>query len=93
MSADIAHELQQQQLTVERERTRPLRARIVLALGPLTMFAGLAWAVIQPYRLTLLHPHGQSFWWLVSEPPLYVVLAGLVFWRVVARPLVEDLLK
>lgn len=91
MSADVAHDLQQRKRTTERAPTRPLRARIVLALGPLTMFAGFAWALVQPYRLTLLHPYGQPFWWLVSEPPLYVVLAGLAFWRVVARPLADDL--
>jgi hypothetical protein len=91
MSAEIARELQQQQRTTPRTRTRALRARVVLALGPATMLAGLAWALVQPYRLTLLHPHDQGFWWLFSEPPLYVVLAGLVFWRVVAVPLAQDL--
>ena len=86
MSAEIAHQALQQR-TVERS----LRARIVLALGPVTMIGGLAWAVAQPYRLTFLHPHGQGFWWLVGgEAPLYVVLTGLVFWRVVAQPIAED---
>jgi hypothetical protein len=70
-----------------------LRPRILLGLGWLVVAAGIVWALIQPYRLTILHPHGQSFWWLVSEPPLYVILAGIVFRRVVARPLVEDLEK
>jgi hypothetical protein len=32
------------------------------------------WAVAQPYRVTLLHPHGQGFWWLFVQPPLLVVL-------------------
>jgi hypothetical protein len=87
MSAEFAH-----QYAIERAAVRSLRARIVLALGPTTMLGGLLWALWQPYRLTLLHPHGQGFWWLVGgEPPLYVVLTGLVFWRVVARPLAEDL--
>lgn len=62
----------------------------MLALGPLTMLVGIVWACWQPYRLTLLHPHGQSFWWLVSEPPLYVVVAGLAF-RKIARGLLDDL--
>jgi hypothetical protein len=89
MSADIAHELQRKVEDVP--RTRSLRARIVLALGPLTVFAGIAWAVAQPWRLTLLHPHAQGFWWLFSEPPLYVVAVGIFFRLVVARGLVEDL--
>ena len=68
-----------------------IRARVVALLGPLTVAAGIVWAIVQPYRLTLLHPHGQGFWWLVIEPPLLVILAGVVFAVFVARPLVADL--
>lgn len=86
MSVELAHALH------ERTIERSLRARVVLALGPATMLGGLVWALVQPYRITLLHPFGQGFWWLVGgESPLYVVLAGLVFWRVVAVPLAKDL--
>ena len=86
MSAEIAHPIER--TTAERS----LRARIVLGLGPATIVAGLVWALLQPYRLTVLHPHGQGFWWLVGgEAPLFVVLAGAVFWRVVAVPLARDL--
>jgi hypothetical protein len=91
MSAEIAHELQQQTIDQRRAAARPLRARIVLGLGWATILAGVLWALAQPYRLTLLHPHGEGFWWLASEPPLYVVLAGVVFRLVVAKPLVQDL--
>ena len=52
---------------------------------------GVAWAFLQPYRITLLHPHGQGFWWLVIEPPLLVVLVGIVFALFVAPGLIEDL--
>jgi hypothetical protein len=80
---------------LERERplakTRTLRARLVGALGPVTILGGVAWALVQPYRLTILHPHGQGFWWLLSEPQLFVVGAGVVFHRFVARGLIEDL--
>ncbi|HET8527896.1 MAG TPA: hypothetical protein VFL60_03225 [Gaiellaceae bacterium] len=95
MGADYAHELHREQSeTTEHPRAatrQQLRARIVLALGPLTMAAGAGWALVQPYRITLLHPFGQGFWWLFSEPPLYVVLFGLLFRLVVAPALVEDL--
>jgi hypothetical protein len=67
------------------------RALAVSALGPLTMLAGAVWAIVQPYRLTLLHPHGQGFWWLAIEPPLYVVAVGVLFALVVAPGLVQDL--
>jgi hypothetical protein len=91
MSAEIAHEAVQHH-AIDQPHARSRRARVVLALGPATMLAGVAWALWQPYRLTFLHPHGQGFWWLVGgEPPLYVVLVGLVFWRVVAKPLADDL--
>jgi hypothetical protein len=63
----------------------------VSLLGPLTVAGGLVWAVLQPYRLTLLHPFHQGFWWLVIEPPLLVAAAGAVFALVVARPLISDL--
>jgi hypothetical protein len=72
-------------------RTRTWRARTIGALGPLTATVGFAWALVQPYRITLLHPHHQGFWWLFSEPPLWVILVGALFaWRV-APGLLEDL--
>ena len=67
------------------------RARIVALLGPLTVVAGIIWAIVQPYRLTVLHPHYQGFWWLAIEGPILVVFAGIVFAVFVARPLVADL--
>ena len=81
------------QLATERAavRRRSWRARIVTALGPLTMLAGVVWAFLQPYRLTLLHPDGQGFWWLAIEPPLLVIAAGLVFSFFVAPGVIEDL--
>ena len=71
-------------------RRRSARALAVTALGPLTVLAGLVWALLQPYRITLLHPRGEDFWWLVVEPPLLVVLVGVVFAVVIAPALVED---
>jgi hypothetical protein len=67
------------------------RARIVSALGPLTAVGGIVWALLQPYRITLLHPYGEPFWFLVIEPPLLVIAVGLFFHFVVAPGLLEDL--
>ena len=72
-------------------RRRSSRAWAIAALGPPTMLGGVAWAFLQPYRITVLHPHGQSFWWLVIEPPLLAVLAGIVFALLIAPGLLEDL--
>jgi hypothetical protein len=67
------------------------RARIMSAVGPATALAGVIWALVQPYRITLLHPRGQGFWWLVVEAPLLVVAVGLFFHFVVVPGLLEDL--
>jgi hypothetical protein len=70
---------------------RSARAISVLSLGPIVAAAGIVWAVVQPWRVTLLHPLHEGFWWLLVEPPLLVVVVGLVFHGLVARPLVDDL--
>jgi|SRR5665647_3535916 len=89
LSADVAHDLQTK--TKERAAPLPLRARLVLVLGPATACGGVVWALVQPWRLTLLHPHGQGFWWLLAEPPLYVVLVGLLFRLLLTPGIVEDI--
>jgi hypothetical protein len=67
------------------------RQVVLTLLGPLTALAGVAWAIVQPYRVTLLHPSGEGFWWLFVQPPLWILLAGLAFHVFVARPLIEEL--
>jgi hypothetical protein len=63
----------------------------VSLFGPATVACGLIWAILQPYRLTILHPRGQGLWWLLLEPPLLVAAAGAIFALVVAKPLLADL--
>jgi ABC-type polysaccharide/polyol phosphate export permease len=65
--------------------------RIVSSIGPTVVAADFVWAILQPYRVTVLHPRGQGVWWLLIEPPLLVVVAGIVFALFVARPLLSDL--
>jgi hypothetical protein len=69
---------------------RSVQARVVTAIGPLTILAGVLWAFAQPYRLTFLHPRGQGFW-LAVEPPLLVILVGVLFGAFIAPGLLEDL--
>jgi ABC-type amino acid transport system permease subunit len=85
VNAELVSELEEplQRVTV--------RTRIVSAIGPATALAGVIWALVQPYRITLLHPRGQGFWWLVVEAPLLVVAVGLFFHFVVVPGLLEDL--
>ena len=84
MNAELVSELE-----VPRQRTA--RARFVSTLGPLTVLAGVIWAIVQPYRLTILHPVGQGFWWLFVEPPLLVIAVGLFFYFAIVPGLLEDL--
>jgi hypothetical protein len=70
---------------------RSTRARAISLLGPVVVAGGLIWGILQPHRLTILHPRGEGFWWLVLEPPLLVVAAGAIFALVVARSLLADL--
>ena len=84
MNAELVSEL-------ELPRHRTARVRVVSALGPLTALAGAVWAIAQPYRLTILHPHGQGFWWLFVEPPLLVIAVGLFFYFAVVPGLLEDM--
>ena len=72
-------------------RRHARRAQILSFVGPATSAGGVIWAILQPYRVTLFHPRGQAFWWLVAEPPLLVVAVGLLFAVLVARPLIADL--
>ena len=74
-----------------RTSRRTVRATAINLIGPVTMLGGVAWAFLQPYRLTLLHPHGQGFWWLAVEPPLLVILVGVLFHVLVLPGLLEDL--
>jgi hypothetical protein len=73
------------------ERQKRGRALAVSALGPLTVAGGLLWALWQPYRITLLAPRGQGFWNLVVEPPLLVILVGVLFQLVIVPSLLADL--
>ena len=85
MNAELASQLK------ARTARRSWRARAVSTLGPLTFAGGLAWAFVQPYRITLLHPHGEGFWWLFVEPPLWVMAVGVLFALAVAPGVLEDL--
>ena len=84
MNAELISEL-------EAPRHRTWRMRAVATIGPLTLLGGIVWALAQPYRVTLLHPQGQGFWWLFVEPPLLVIAVGLFFYFAVVPGLLEDL--
>ena len=83
MSSDIVGPLERASEREQIER-RSLRAFAIESLGPVTILGGVVWAILQPYRVTLLHPRGQGFWWLV-------IGVGLLFALVIAPGLLDDL--
>jgi hypothetical protein len=78
---------------VETRRTarRPWRSLVIQLLGPLTVLAGLVWAVAQPYRIVFFDRAGKGLYDYVLQPPLLVVVVGIVYALVLAPGLVEDL--
>lgn len=86
METPLVHEI-----PADVARRSPSRARVVSLIGPTTIACAVIWAILQPYRLTILHPRGQGFWWLLIEPPLLVAAAGIAFTFAVAKPLLADL--
>lgn len=94
MSSEIATSIRRR--VTRRTRSDVRRQRRVVAvqlLGPLTIIAGLVWAIAQPYRIAFLHPEGKGVYDYLAQPPLLVVVVGLVFFFLVAPGLVEDLEK
>jgi hypothetical protein len=67
------------------------RDTAVSALGPLTALAGLVWALVQPYRVTMLDPDKHGFWYLMVQPPLLVIVVGAIFHFWVVPGLLADL--
>ena len=87
MDAELVREGAEARARIRQSR----RHTAVSALGPLTALAGLSWALIQPYRITMLDPEGHSFWYLVVQPLLLVILAGAIFHFWVVPGLLADL--
>lgn len=92
MSSEIATSISERAERGRRGATRRhLKVLTVQLLGPLTMIAGLAWAVAQPYRIVLLDPEGKGVYDVLFQPPLLVVAVGLVYAIGIAPGLVKDL--
>lgn len=85
MSTQLAGE------SVREGTRRPRREAAVSLVGPVTVAGGLLWALLQPYRITLLSPSGEGFWWLAVQPPLLVIAVGALFHLLVVPGLLEDL--
>lgn len=63
----------------------------VEAIGPLTIMAGVVWAIAQPYRVAFIYRDGKGAYDYLVQPPLLVVAVGLLFALLVAPSLARDL--
>src|SRR5207342_3926918 len=57
---------------------RPWRTLAVQLIGPLTIVAGLLWAVAHPYRIVFLDRDRRGLYDHLFQPPLLVVAVRLV---------------
>ena len=90
MNSEVATSIPREEGEQPRAR-RTSPALAVYLLGPLTILGGIVWAIAQPYRIVLLDRAGQGVYDYLFQPPLLVVLVGLVFTLFIAPGLVEDL--
>lgn len=79
--------------TAAEERSERKTGRIVAieAIGPLTIVAGVVWAIAQPYRIVFIHRADKGFYDYLVQPPLLVMLVGLLFALLIAPGVVDDL--
>jgi hypothetical protein len=61
-------------------------------LGPITILGGIVWGILQPYRIVFFDRSAQlGFYDYLIQPPLLVIVVGLVFTFGIAPGLLEDL--
>lgn len=90
MSSDVATSIPSEEVRPRAAR-RTWRTLGVQLLGPLTVVAGLVWAVAQPYRIVLLDRAGRGLYDYLFQAPLLAIAVGLVFTFAIGPGLVEDL--
>ena len=68
------------------------RALAIEFLGPLTILGGIVWGIFQPYRIVFFDraAHLGLYDYLI-QPPLLVILVGMIFTFAIAPGLLEDL--
>ena len=92
MSSEIANSIPERVARLRQPAARrQLRVLAIQFLGPVTILGGLVWANAQPYRIAFLDPDGQGAYDFLVQPPLLVVLVGIVYATLIAPGLVRDL--
>jgi hypothetical protein len=68
------------------------RAVAIEFLGPLTILGGIVWSIFQPYRIVFLDRDADlGLYDYLIQPPLLVIVVGLIFTFAIAPGLLEDL--
>ena len=76
----------------QRVGRRSGRALAIEFLGPLTILGGIVWGILQPYRIVFFDRGADlGFYDYLIQPPLLVIVVGLVFTFAIAPGLLEDL--
>jgi hypothetical protein len=92
LSSEYATTVRERRAQNERETRRGAPRVIAIQLiGPLTILAGIVWAIAQPYRIVLLERQGKGLYEVLVQGPLLVVAVGLVYALLIAPGLVADL--
>ena len=92
LSSEYATEIRERRARHGRRTRRAARRILAVQLvGPLTIMAGIVWAIAQPYRIVLLERHGKGVYDLLVQPPLLVVAVGLAYALWIAPGLIADL--
>jgi len=61
-------------------------------LGPITILGGVVWGILQPYRIVFFDRGAQlGFYDYLIQPPLLVIVVGVIFTFVIAPGLLDDL--
>ena len=91
MSSEVASSIPERARSGPTYARRPQRMLAVQLLGPITVLGGIVWAIAQPYRIVFLHTHGKGVYDYLVQPPLLVVLVGVLFTLLITPGLVHDL--
>ena len=68
------------------------RALAIEFLGPVTILGGIVWGIFQPYRIVFLDRTAHlGFYDYLIQPPLLVIVVGLIFTFAIAPGLLDDL--
>jgi len=91
VSSEYATTIRERRAHGRRTRRSSARPIAIQLIGPLTILAGIVWAIAQPYRIVFLDRDGRGLCDYLFQPPLLVVVVGLIYALVLAPGLVEDL--